>query len=525
MSADQPAEQPTKVHEAAPAVADAEDVPAGKLSIGRRWSVRILLTLAVVLGVVAMLAVWVNRQALNADNWATTSSSLLENKEIRGQVSNYLVDQVYANVNVKGQLEEVLPTKLQPLAGPATGALRNLADQSVELLLSRPVVQEAWKEANRLTMRQLVNIVDEKQTGLVTAKDGAVIINLQPLVKSAVTTLGLPTNLTDQIPPDAGSIKVLSNEQVRDVQSYAKLLRGLALVLPIVVFLLFVLALLAAKGRRRRTLIYIGVDLIIIGVLVLVVRVVGGHAVVDQLATTEAVRPATQAVWDIATNMLRDIAWGAIITAIPIIAAAVLAGPTQPAVATRRLLAPWMRDQRGVTYGVVGVLLLILILWAPLTWMQSPIPVLLMVLLVVVGVELLCRQSIREFPDAQLPNAGEVLSRWGTSARRTMEKGGTAVSDAVSSVRDRHSDAGSARASAAEAPTVVVAPKADVAPEPAAPVAPVAAVAPAAPAPTPAPAASEDDVLGQLERLVALQQSGLLTKAEVAAQKRRILGG
>jgi len=49
------------------------------------------------------------------------------------------------------------------------------------------------------------------------------------------------------------------------------------------------------------------------------------------------------------------------------------------------------------------------------------------------------------------------------------------------------------------------------------------APAPAAPAPAAAPAG--DDVVSQLERLAALQQQGILTPEEFAAQKAKILGG
>ena len=43
-------------------------------------------------------------------------------------------------------------------------------------------------------------------------------------------------------------------------------------------------------------------------------------------------------------QMLRDIAWATILTSIPLILAALLAGPAQPAVATRKALAPWLRQ-------------------------------------------------------------------------------------------------------------------------------------------------------------------------------------
>src|SRR3954452_18234085 len=110
-----------------------------------------LLTVATILAVLAVLAVWANRQALNADNWANTSAAVLADPTVKHQVADYLVDEVYANVDVAGQLRAALPPRLQPLAGPAAGGLRQLATRTTLTLLGRPRVEKAWKEANRIT--------------------------------------------------------------------------------------------------------------------------------------------------------------------------------------------------------------------------------------------------------------------------------------------------------------------------------------------------------------------------------------
>ena len=74
-------------------------------------------TLIVVGAIVAFLAVfsiWANRQLLETDNWVETSSELLEDEEIRGQLSNFMVDTIYTNVDVQGELAQTLPPRLQP---------------------------------------------------------------------------------------------------------------------------------------------------------------------------------------------------------------------------------------------------------------------------------------------------------------------------------------------------------------------------------------------------------------------------
>ena len=62
---------------------------------GRRVLVWSLVGLALVLVLVASLTVWVQRQALDTDNWVDTSSELLGDESIRTAVGLYLVDQLW----------------------------------------------------------------------------------------------------------------------------------------------------------------------------------------------------------------------------------------------------------------------------------------------------------------------------------------------------------------------------------------------------------------------------------------------
>src|SRR3954453_13656664 len=114
--------------------------PAAPAHRAHRFTVPGLLTVGTILAVISIFAVFANRQVLNADNWADTSSQLLASPAVRTQVSDYLVDQVYSNVDVKGEVAGALPKPLQPLAGPAANGLRELAEKRMDKLLGRPRV-------------------------------------------------------------------------------------------------------------------------------------------------------------------------------------------------------------------------------------------------------------------------------------------------------------------------------------------------------------------------------------------------
>jgi hypothetical protein len=62
---------------------------------GHPRAVVALLIAATLLTVVAIFSIWINRQALNTDNWVDTSARLLQNKEIQGQLAIYMSDQLF----------------------------------------------------------------------------------------------------------------------------------------------------------------------------------------------------------------------------------------------------------------------------------------------------------------------------------------------------------------------------------------------------------------------------------------------
>ncbi|MDX6685392.1 MAG: hypothetical protein QOF86_1520 [Baekduia sp.] len=397
---------------AAPTAAAETTASTGRVVLprGRRYAVRALLCGATVLAAVAIFAVWANRQILDADNWADTSSAMLDNSAIRTQVSGYLVDEVYANVDVSGEISQALPRRLKPLAGPATSGLRDLAQRTTYTALGRPRIQEAWKQANRITAQQFINIA-EGNSKLVTSQGNAVILDLRSLVVDLVARLGLPRSLSDKIPPGAGHVTIMSSSDVGTIKNGVSWLKGLAAVLPALAIAMLALAVYLARGRRRETLLVAGLDLIAAGLFVLVARSIAGSYVVDRLTSTDAVRPAAEAAWSIGTRILHDVAQATVVIGIPVVAAAWVAGPYRPAVALRRAAAPTLRERPALANSLVAVALLIVIAWAPIPATRMPLPVLLMIVLAFAALAALRRQVATEFPKAQPGSARGAATR------------------------------------------------------------------------------------------------------------------
>src|SRR3954469_13717935 len=112
---------------------------------GHRVAAMALVVAGTITALLAIGGLWINRQALDTDNWTDTSSQMLEDPAIRSALSGYLVDQLYANVDVAGEFRGALPPRAQALAAPAAGAVRGFAEDRAEILLQRPRVQGLWE--------------------------------------------------------------------------------------------------------------------------------------------------------------------------------------------------------------------------------------------------------------------------------------------------------------------------------------------------------------------------------------------
>jgi transposase-like protein len=494
------------------------------------WS---LVVLASLLLIVSMAANWVQREALDTDQVADTTDQILADHDVQQALSIYLVDQLYANVDVTAEIQQELPSNVKALAAPAAAATRQLALNVSQRALASPRVQALVSNAIRSAHRQFVALIRNKgryveSTGGEVALDyGAVlaevaarvgvdpdtISKIQAVVRKYTTDLkqGLTTaqseiksvrselaqvqggtlstqlrqdlqtlqkdasdldatvtsleksvksvegkvparlrsrlsdldarlsdldtrltNLDGQItavlknPSEAnvskldpslaaietrittllerqavqtpGRLVVLKSSQLSGVQSVVRLLRNLGFVLPIAALLLYVGALYLARGWRRQALLAIGGGILTATLLVLLVRRLAGHTVVDSVAGSETVKSAVQSVWDIVSGGLRQRALFVLAIGLGFTVAGWVAGPGRSAVAVRRFLAPYLRDNVVLVYSVVAVLFLLWLAFFPGVGLGQLIVVAALAVLTVVGIEALRRQTVHEFP-------------------------------------------------------------------------------------------------------------------------------
>jgi hypothetical protein len=367
----------------------------GPPSRGRRILVWCLVGLALVLILVASLTVWVQRQALDTDNWVETSSELLADDEVRALVAAELVDALFAQQDVERAVANRLPPALDGLAAPAAGLVRQAAVPAAETLLERPRVQQLWANANRVAHTQLVDVLKGREGRAITTAEGEVVLDLGALVAELAEELGLSVQLSE----DAGQIVIADSEQLAAAQDAVAIIDPLSVLIVIAVVVLLVVAVYLAAGFRREVLRATALGLILLGIILLVVVRLLGDALVEEL-TSEVTRPAGSQVWIIGTALLRDIAIALVAYGIVLLIAALIAGPTRPARWLRQRLAPSLRERPWIVYGGVAVVFLLVLLWGPTGGTRSVLGILILAVLAALGVWALRRQTLKEFPPA-----------------------------------------------------------------------------------------------------------------------------
>ena len=374
--------------------------PRKKARFGRRAIVWLIIVVASVLGVVSILSSWANQQALDTDNWRETSQEIIENPKVAPALSAFVVDQLYSNVDLAGELGAQLPPRLKPLAGPAVSALREPATKNVQKLLARPRFQERFVNASELAHQKFINVVKNETGHGIDTGNGVVTLDTTQLINEVGQNLGVPQAVMSKIPANTGVITIMESDQLGAAQTAVQGIGILDVWLAPFVILLFALAIYLARGFRRETLRNIGWAFVLVGITVLVLRRIGGNYVVNELVAPPN-RPVMHDVWLTVTSILGSIGRGVVLYGIFAIAGAVLAGPTRAATAVRRWMAPTLNQRPGMAWAIAGGLYLLLVLWGPTNELHQPAWIVILAAMVAFGVYALRKETLKEFPDAQ----------------------------------------------------------------------------------------------------------------------------
>ncbi len=244
-----------------------------------------LIALASVALLVASFALWVRDDLLDTDAWTETSTELIADEEIRAAVADFLVDRIDANVNreTARRLDKDLGAKIREA-------------------LAAPSVRVAWADANKEAHAGIVALIDGEG-------NAPAVLNLRPVLGEIEPEVGIGPAVAAKIPKKVGRLTVLRQDQLQWAQTSARELRDFAYVLIALALALYGAAIAVARGHRRDAAGLCALSLLLIGVVVLLTRWLGG-AVFDAALDGEIrADGATGAIWSISTSQLATYAY------------------------------------------------------------------------------------------------------------------------------------------------------------------------------------------------------------------------
>jgi hypothetical protein len=309
-----------------------------------RRLVALLLVLATLVTPLAISAFWLRNEVLDTNRYVQTVTPLSSNRAIDAAVATQITNALFTHVNVSAEAQKLLPKKAEFLTRPLAAGLRDYTEEGVVRFLQGDQFRLIWQTANRQAHEALVAALEGKPSPFIEP-DGTVDIklaNAAVAARQALAEAGL--HVFDQVKPRLlqKRLVIAKPHSLKQIRRGVSLLRTLAVVLPLLAVALVGLALLLS-GDRRRTLVRVGISLIVAGVLGIALIVVLRSYYLDQVVGADVPRAASTALYDTLLASLRFDMKLACLAGLAVTAGAWVAGPSRRAV--------WMRTTALRTAG------------------------------------------------------------------------------------------------------------------------------------------------------------------------------
>ncbi len=238
--------------------------------------------------------------------------------QIQGFIQQYSTELKQRLTTIQGKIESTRATLSQAQAGTLSPeAQQNLTTletdaaqlhatvASLEQKITGILPKVPAQLQSRLSDLQARLTQLDKRLATVQAQAAAVLKDPSQanIIKLDPTLASLQTRVTDLLNRQAvqhpGELVVMKSSQLSGLQDLVKALRNLGFVLPLLALVLYLAAIYLAKGWRRETLIAVGGGIVAATLLTLLARRLLGSAIDSSTASSDAVKPAITAVWNI----------------------------------------------------------------------------------------------------------------------------------------------------------------------------------------------------------------------------------
>ena len=339
----------------------------------RSVTAAVLIILSCILAPLSVAAVWVNNQVSDTARYVDTVAPLADSPAIQKAIADEVTETVFEYVNVEAITSDALAALssrglspqaaagVQALKAPLVNGVESFTRSQVTRIVESPAFAKVWVQANEVAHAQLVALLSGEGDRGLSAQDGAVTLNLAPIiarVKAELVAEGY--TVAQRIPEVNRSFVLVRSDKITKAQGLYRLLDKLGLWLPILTLVFFALGLFAATARRSaliRGSVGIAGGMLALGVAIAVARPLYLNAVPADVLPTDAAADAFDVIVRYLRLGLRTVAALALVVAL----GAFLTGPSESAVALRSKLSQGIGSLRtsaasaGLSTGPVGI--------------------------------------------------------------------------------------------------------------------------------------------------------------------------
>ena len=349
------AEGKTTPDELAKLAAENEDLKARLAEAGkakkkhhfwRGFFVWFLIVLASILALAGTLSTWVATTTLDTNTFVNTVAPLIKQDAVAKATSDFAVKKLFETYDITGKIKsglselnsaikQVAPKNvnlpeidLSFIAEPISSGLESFAKTAANKILKSQQFFKIWQDTLRLAHTAMVNIVEGKKDAAITSQGNNVVLNLSPLlnqVKDKLVASGLGFLNNVKVPADFGQFVLFTSDQLGAVKGAVNLLRLVSWLLPLLAFILFVIAVVIALNRRT-ALMAAAIALAITMLIVLIVLKVANNQLLGQIKNAE-ILAAGNVIWGSMLAGLYQAVRGLLALGIIVAIGAAVAGP------------------------------------------------------------------------------------------------------------------------------------------------------------------------------------------------------
>jgi len=331
--------------------AGAEGASEARNSGWRKTAIVTLLVVASILAPLGAASIWVKNQVTDTSRYVRTVKPLASDPAIQSAVAANLTNALFSRVDVEARAREALPPRAKQFAAPIAAGIEGYAQTATKKFLASDAFQKLWVELNRRAHKQLNKILTGQGHYVQTAH-GEVAIDLAPVllrIKDRLHKRGV--TVFDRVPTESvnSNFVLISSKQLDSAQKGVRLLKALAIGLPLLVLALYAIA-IGISRRRRRTLLQASLGLVAGMALLGIGLAIGRSIYLDYVAGPNLPHDAAAAFYDTFVHYLRLGIRVIAAIALLIAAGAFVTGPSRAAVAIRR----WFGSGVGWAQGETG---------------------------------------------------------------------------------------------------------------------------------------------------------------------------